>query len=71
MRAELKLLKEKVLGSIEKLMDMGDLQDRRMEEIERSLERMMATLEEREKVPHELVELIKSGKRFLVESFGF
>ena len=60
-----------MLGSIEKLMDMGDLQDRRMEEIERSLERMMATLEEREKVPHELVELIKSGKRFLVESFGF
>ena len=69
MRAERQLVKE-VLGSIEKLTDIWDLQDKRMEEIERSLERMMATLEEKEKVPHELVELIKSGKRILIESFG-
>ena len=69
MRLELKLLKEEVPESIEKVMDMGDHQDRRMEEIERLLERMMATLEEREEVPHELVKLIESGRRFLIESF--
>ena len=69
MRPELKLLKEEVPESIEKVMDMGDHQDRRMEEIERLLERMMATLEEREEVPHELVKLIESGRRFLIESF--
>lgn len=66
MRAELKFLAEEELRRSGKIMEMWNLKFGRTERTKELLERMMATLKERKKGLHELLELIESGKRFLV-----
>lgn len=73
MRAELKFLAEEELGRSGKLMKMWNLQLGRMKRTEGLLKRMLATLKERKEGLYQLLELIESGKRLLVNKshFGF
>ena len=65
MRAELKFLEKEEVERRKKLTEMRDLHGK-IERIEGFLKRMMVTLKEGQEGLYELLELIESGKRFLV-----
>ena len=68
---EFKFPKEKELGSSKRLEKTWDTKFRRMEKTEEFLARIMETSRKGEKVPHELVILIKSRTRFLINSKAY
>ena len=65
MRAELKFLEKEEIERRKKLIEMGELHGK-IEITEGFLKRMMVTLKEGQERLYELLELIESGKRFLV-----